>query len=166
MDFSVFKPKKKKPEPEAPAPIVPAASPKPPSTATPKPRRREAPPPQGPRPHMPGGDRGAYAEELDRMSRIPGMRNVEVTTSRTFRWNLRDPVDGRNYEHMPRALPTRPPQQLLGPPPEYQYGPSGSLAAQSHPHYNYGYGGAPAGYGYNNNGGYYGDEYPPDCSVM
>lgn len=91
--------KKKKPEPEAPAPIVPAASPKPPSTATPKPRRREAPPPQGPRPHMPGGDRGAYAEELDRMSQIPGMRNVEVTTSRTFRWNLRDPVDGRNYEY-------------------------------------------------------------------
>lgn len=97
-----------------------------------------------------------YGEDFDRMSRIPGMRDFQVTYSKTYRWNLMDSTEddymyyyhqNNNYNNNhsqptmsnrgmqrfpppPLPLPPPPPpRRTMGPQPEY--GPPGMILAPS-----------------------------------
>ncbi|KAI5671044.1 hypothetical protein M9H77_11408 [Catharanthus roseus] len=126
MDYSVLKTKFTEAEPPK---LSPLPSPPPPPPYEPHEYHAHPPPSAGlgSYPFMGGG----YTEELDHMSRIPGMINFQVTYTNTYRWNLMDPIDncyghqiapsrGRHYwvPVLPPPLPLLR-RRPLGPLPEY-----------------------------------------------
>ncbi|OIT20206.1 hypothetical protein A4A49_38686 [Nicotiana attenuata] len=134
------------PEPQPPGEIIAR-----PSRHLNDPYHRQMPPP--PQRQMRGG---YYWDDLERLSRMRRLRNIEMEQSRTYRINFRDYADDYYYNYNdPRAPPPNgypppppmPPSQP--PPPEYgQPGPQPPPPPMSYP---------PS---------YFSDDNPQGCAIM
>ncbi|CAI9776609.1 unnamed protein product [Fraxinus pennsylvanica] len=124
MDFSMIRPK-----PPAMKPPPPLPKEKPPSS-NPPPAAPKEPPPPPPPPHQemtyPRGygppRMGPYMEELDRSSRVHGLRSVEYTNARTWRANFggyNDDYYDNPYKYGPSGH--QPSRYMLAPPHSHDY---------------------------------------------
>ncbi|KAL3522819.1 hypothetical protein ACH5RR_015653 [Cinchona calisaya] len=119
--------------------------------------------PQPPRRrHRPA--RNAYLNGLDEMSRIPGLRDFEVSNSRTYRWNFRDSSmnDNYYYHHGPSNRHIGPPP---GPPPYSPSSPESSPPQSYHslPRTNFALPPPPAPYPCET---FFSDEDPNGCKII
>lgn len=179
MDFSVIRPRLPPKRPEPPTPKPSAAS-----EDKPSPPPHEKPLPPNPPALMAIPHMGPYMEEIDRVSRMQHLRNIEYTNARTWRMNFghhhNDFYDnsdsnygchqnyhsggGYNGGYTHHMFPVRP-QPLAEQYNHYSLpGPPQRLALPP-PDHNYGPPG-PSYYPAPHHGGYFSDEHPNGCMIM